>query len=139
MNTTLNGLRWIIRLAGVAALGLGLAFWNGTGHSLLSAHQGLGFLVSGALLLLAVLGFGRRVSPGLPALALLWGLAVPALGSMQGRLVPGPQHWIIEILHLLLGLGAIALSEIIAGRAAPTRPLTSVGEEQVRPQVEHTP
>lgn len=123
MPTTLNTmsvLRWIIRIAGVAALGLGLALWTGRGYALLGAHQGLGFLVSGALLLMAALGFGRRVPPGLLALALLWGLAVPALGSLQGRLLPGNGHWIIEVLHLLLGLGAIALSEIIAGRAART-------------------
>lgn len=126
MNKTVNVLRWVIRIAGFVTLGLGLAFWNGTGYNLLSAHQGLGFLVSGALLLMAVLGFGRRVSPGLLVLALLWGLAVPAIGSLQGQLLPGDGHWIIEVVHLLLGLGAIALSEIIAGRAARTRPLTAL-------------
>lgn len=125
MNKTVNALHWIIRISGLAALGLGLAFWNGTGYSLVSAHQGLGFLVAGALLLMAVLGFGRRVSPGLMVLALLWGLAVPALGSLQGRLLPGDGHWIIEVVHLLLGLGAIALSEVIAGRALRTRLLTT--------------
>lgn len=127
MNMTINVFRWIIRIAGLVALGLGLAFWNGTGYTLLNAHQGLGFLVSGALLVLALLGFSQRVAPGLLVLALLWGLAVPALGSLQGRLLPGDEHWIIEVLHLLLGLGAIALSEVITGRATRSRPLTSVG------------
>lgn len=124
MNKIVNVLRWMIRIAGLVALGLGLALWNGIGYDLLSVHQGLGFLLSAALLLMAVLGFGQRVSPGLLVLALLWGLAVPAIGSMQGRLLPGNGHWIIEVLHLLLGLGAIALSEIIAGRTARTQPLT---------------
>jgi len=124
MNKSVNLLRWMIRIAGLVALGLGLALWNGTGYDLLSVHQGLGFLISAALLLMAVLGFGQRVSPTLLLLALLWGLAVPAIGSLQGRLLPGDGHWIIEVIHLLLGLGAIALSEIIAGRIARTRPLT---------------
>jgi len=124
-NQTVNALRWIIRISDLAALGLGLAFWNGTRYSLVSAHQGLGFLVAGALLLMAVLGSGRRVSPGLMVLALLWGLAAPALGSLQGRLLPGDGHWIIEVVHLLLGFGAIALSEVIARRALGTRPPTT--------------
>ncbi|UQN08126.1 hypothetical protein [Deinococcus sp. QL22] len=124
MNNIVHVLRWMIRIAGLVALGLGLALWNGTGYDLLSIHQGLGFLISAALLLMAVLGFGQRVSPSLLVLALLWGLAVPAVGSLQGRLLPGDGHWIIEVIHLLLGLGAIALSEIIAGRMARTRPLT---------------
>ena len=127
MKTTINVLRWIIRIAGLVALGLGLAFWNGTGYALLSAHQQLGYLVSVALLLMAVLGFGRGVAPGLLVAALVWGLVVPAIGVMQLRLLPGDQHWIIQVFHLLLGLGAIALSEIIAGRTRRTRPLTSVG------------
>lgn len=116
MKSTLNVLRWVIRVAGIAALVMGLVFWSGTGYALLNAHQGLGFLVSGALLLMAVLGFGQRLSPGLLALTLVWGLLVPAIGSMQLRLLPGSGHWVIQVFHLLLGLGAIALAEVVAGR-----------------------
>lgn len=110
-------LRWIIRIAGIVALGMGLAFWGGSGYALLSAHQGLGSLVSIALLLMAILGFSRGVAPGLLGLALVWSLVVPAIGVMQFRLLPGDLHWIIQVFHLLLGGGAIALTEIIAGRA----------------------
>ncbi len=60
-------LRWIIRIAGIFALGMGLAFWGGTEYTLLSAHQGLGYLASIALLLLAVLAFRQGVAPGLLA------------------------------------------------------------------------
>ncbi|GGI66867.1 hypothetical protein [Deinococcus humi] len=121
MTTPITVLRWIIRIAGIVALGMGLAFWGGSGYALLSAHQGLGYLVTVALLLLAVLGFGRGVAPGLLGLALVWGLVVPAIGVLQLRLLPGDLHWIIQVFHLLLGVGAIAFSEIIAGRALKGR------------------
>jgi len=46
---------------------------------------------------------------------------------MQLKLLPGDQHWVIQGFHLLLGLGAIAFSEIIAGRALRACPPPSVG------------
>lgn len=124
MKTPITALRWTVRIAGIVALGMGLAFWGGSGYALLSAHQGLGYLVSIALLLLAVLGFRQGVAPGLLILAIVWGLVVPAIGGMQLKLLPGDQHWVIQVFHLLLGVGAIALSEIIAGRALRSRAAT---------------
>lgn len=115
MNTT-NVLRWIVRIAGVIGLILGLIFWSGSGFSLLKAHEGLGYLVSVGLLLLGILGFVRRLPPALPLIAVIWALAVPAIGSMQMRLMPGSAHWVIQLIHLLLGVGAIGLAEAIAGR-----------------------
>ncbi|AZI44873.1 hypothetical protein EHF33_18330 (plasmid) [Deinococcus psychrotolerans] len=121
MKTPITVLRWIVRIAGVAALGMGLIFWGGSGYALLSAHQGLGYLVSLGLLLLAILGFRQGVAPGLLITAIIWSLVVPAIGSMQLKLLPGDQHWVIQVFHLLLGVGAIAFSEIIAGRALRSR------------------
>lgn len=119
--TTVTVLRWIIRVGGVLALGLGLALWGGNGVAWLGVYQALGYLVSGGLVIMAGLGFGRRVPVGLLLLALVWGLVVPVVGRAQLGLLPGSAHWIIQIFHVLLGLGALALSEAIAGRAV--RPL----------------
>lgn len=121
MKTLITVLRWIVRIAGIAALGLGLAFWGGSGYTMLSAHQGLGYLVTTALLAMALLGLRQGVAPGLLTAAIIWSLVVPAIGSMQLKLLPGDQHWVIQVFHLLLGVGAIAFSEIIAGRALRSR------------------
>lgn len=117
MNTTITVARWIVRVAGIVGLILGLVFWSGNGYALLKAHEGLGYLVTAGLLLLGILGFVRRLPPALPLLAVVWALAVPAIGSMQMRLLPGSAHWVIQVIHLLLGVGAIGLAEAIAGRA----------------------
>jgi hypothetical protein len=50
------------------------------------------------------------VNVGLVAVALIWGLIVPILGVTQTRLLPGPAHWLIQTLHLLVGLVAIGLA-----------------------------
>ena len=121
-------LRWTVRLSGLLALLLGLGLWKGAWVNLLGLHQGLGLVMSAALIWMAVLGFSRRLSPSLPGLALLCGLAVPALGYSQQRLLSGQSHWLIEVLHLVLGAGAIALAELIGSRMkARPDPLTLRG------------
>lgn len=118
MDNTVNILRWVVRLCGVIALLMGLGFWAGHGNpQLVQMHQGLGYLVALALLAVSVMAFGKRGVPaGMAAAGVVWALLVPALGHMQTRLLPGSSHWIVEVLHLLLGVGAIGLTEGLAGR-----------------------
>ena len=118
MPITATVLRWTVRLARllVLALLLGLGLWNGAWSKLLNLHQGLGLVMSAALIWIAVLRFIRSVSPELLGTAALCGLALPVLGTLQGRLLPGQSHWVMEVLHSLLGLGAIALAELIGSR-----------------------
>ena len=109
-------LRWTVRLSGLLALLLGLGLWNGAWFGLLNLHQGLGLVMSAALIWIAMLGFIRSVSLALLGPAVLCGLALPVLGALQGRLLPGQNHWLVEVLHFVLGLGAIALAELIGSR-----------------------
>jgi hypothetical protein len=37
-------------------------------------------------------------------------VALPAFGMIQASLLVGPMHWIIRVLHLLMGLAAMALA-----------------------------
>ncbi len=116
MNSTVTIFRWVVRLCGVLALLLGLGFWAGHGNmQLLQLHQGLGYLAALSLLAVSVLSFGK-VPVGLSAAGVLWALLVPALGHMQTTLLPGNNHWIVEVLHLILGVGAIGLTEALGGR-----------------------
>jgi hypothetical protein len=60
------------------------------------------------------------------ALAIAWGLVVPILGLSQDGLLPGPAHWVIQVLHLLVGLAAIGLAEALSVRlVAPARSVQS--------------
>jgi hypothetical protein len=74
----------------------------------------LGITIVLALWTLAALGAVARVSLGMVALAFVWGLITPILGLTQTRLLPGSAHWLIQALHLLVGLGAIGLAEALA-------------------------
>lgn len=107
----------VLRLCGGLALILGLLFWSGTAYNLLRVHMLLGLLVVLALWTVGIgQAFGRGGSRPLAGGALLLGLLVLVLGVTQSRLMVGPFHWVIEVLHLLLGVLAIGVGQAAAAR-----------------------
>ena len=61
---------------------------------------------------------GRRTRwGGLAVLGFLWGVVTLALGPGQTQLLVGESHWVVQVAHLLIGLGAIALGAVLARRA----------------------
>ena len=123
MNSSITPLRWIVRLIGFAALVLGIMLWTGNGAAYVKLHMWLGFIVTFALLLLIVISLLSRIGPMLPLLALVWAIVLPVLGIAQLRVVLGPNHWIIQVVHLVLGLGAIGLAETLGARSLRRRQL----------------
>jgi hypothetical protein len=116
MNTTTTVLRWWVRGAGVVQLALGLVIWTGNADSLTGIHMLLGITLVLALWALAVLGAVARVNPAQVALAFVWGAITPVLGVAQEGLLPGSAHWVIQVVHLLVGLGVIGQGEGLARR-----------------------
>jgi hypothetical protein len=132
MNIATSGFRILIRIAFLIELVLGLLFWSGNAVALVPVHQLLGSLLVLGLWGLAVLAAIARVPPAAVALSLAYGLVVPVVGELQDNLVPGSAHWTIQAVHLLTGLGLVALAEwlglLIRRRQASQ--LHSTGEAQ---------
>lgn len=116
MLVTLRISQWTLRIAGILALILGLTIWAGYAQSLLHTHVVLGGLVVLALWLAAGIALARKAATPLAIVGILWGLAVLWLGMKQMTLMPGSMHWLIRVLHLLLGLGAMGLGEALIGK-----------------------
>jgi hypothetical protein len=114
MKTAITILLWTIRITGLFQILVGLAFWTNNGLSLVPVHMLVGLILVIALWVLAVLAAFKGVSMGLVALAAVWGLIVLILGVMQAQLLPGEAHWVIEVVHLLVGLVAIGLGSRLA-------------------------
>jgi len=106
----------LVRVTFVVQLVLGGLLWTGNALDLVPLHQTIGFLLVFGLWTLAALAARAGVRPPLVALAAVWGLIVPILGLTQTRLLVGSAHWLIEVLHLLVGLGAIGQAEALAAR-----------------------
>lgn len=108
-------LRWCIRIAWLGALVLGLLLWSGRLAGALNFHMFLGGVVAVALVILAAYAFVSRVRIPLAIVSIVWAAATVYVGLMQNRWMPGSSHWVIEAIHLLLGVGAIGMAEALAG------------------------
>jgi hypothetical protein len=123
MRTATTAAQMLVRACGVVQLVLGGLFWTGNALGLVPLHMLVGFLLVLGLWTLAALAARAGVPASMVALAAVWGLVVPVLGLNQERLLVGSAHWVIEVLHLLVGLGALGLAERLAAR---TRERTAV-------------
>jgi len=105
-----------IRISGVLLLLLGIAIWTGRADGVIPVHQLLGFVLVLSLWTLSFLAARAGVQMKWVALAVAWGLVAPILGLTQEGLLTGGWHWTIQVLHLLIGLGAIGMGENLARR-----------------------
>jgi hypothetical protein len=121
MKVFVVGLQWLIRLLAVVQLILGGLFWTGNALSLVQVHMFSGLLLVLALWVQAALAARAGIGFGLPVGALVLGLVVVYLGMTQDSLLPGDLHWLIKVLHLIIGLGAVGMAESLARRALPPR------------------
>ena len=114
MRSTITAIQMGIRVVWLVQLALGVLFWTGNATGLVDLHQLLGILLVLALWTQAVLAARAGVEPRLVAVAAVWGLLVPVVGLTQTSLLTGSLHWLIQVIHLLLGIGLIALAERLA-------------------------
>jgi hypothetical protein len=123
--------QWVLRLCVGLALILGILFWTDhAADSLVLVHLCLGILV---VLSLWTLGVAQALTKGgswgLAIGAVVFGLILAASGGIQDELLTGSWHWIIQVVHLLLGLSALGLGERIGrhsrGRSVPALPSPS--------------
>ena len=110
----INVLRWSTRIAGLAALVLGATFLFAPGVAPLSLHMTLGGIVAIVLAILAGWALIHRVRVPAAIAALVWAAAVVYVGTVQDWWVGAGSHVAIEIVHPLLGIGAIGLAEMLA-------------------------
>ena len=107
----------VLTLAGLLSLILGLLFWTGTAANLISMHMLLGLLTVGALW---VIGIGQAFSSGgtwvIAACAVVLGAVTIVIGQYQRSLMVGDFHWVIEVIHLVLGLLTIGMGHMGAAR-----------------------
>ena len=121
MNTATTIAHTVLRITGVIQIVLGLLFWTNNAFALIPIHILSGYVFVLSLWILAIVAALAGVGRGRVAVALVWGLIVPILGLTQTQLLPGPAHWVIEVLHLLVGLAAIGQGEGLAGRIRQVR------------------
>jgi hypothetical protein len=129
--------QWVVRIAGLVQIVLGVLFWTGNALTLVPVHMLVGMIVVLGLWTLAVLAGRSGLHPGHVALAVVWGVLLPVVGVTQGSILPGSLHWIIQVVHLLLGLGALRLAETLAQHVRQREPRSTARERRRRQGAGH--
>ena len=116
MRSTITAIQMAIRAVWVVQLVLGLAFWTGNLLGLVDLHQPRDPARARALDPGGPGGPGRRAGRdggrGRGARA-----ARGDRRAQRAGLLPGSAHWVIQVVHLLLGIGLIGLAENLAVQA----------------------
>jgi hypothetical protein len=132
MKRTATIVQGLMGVCGIVQIAMGILFWTGNALDFVNLHMFLGLAIVLLLWIQAALGLRAGAPLGLVGLAFLWGLIVPAVGMTQAQILPGSLHWIVQVVHLLLGLVALGLGDTLARRikaahssrvAEPTAPL----------------
>jgi hypothetical protein len=118
MQKTTTIVKMIIRVTGLIQLGVGLVTWPGKAYFLIPIHIFIVSILVVALLVLVTLAAQARVSTWLVLLGGAWALVLPAWGLTQTLFVPENVVWIIQVLHVLCGIGAVGVAEILGARMA---------------------
>ena len=118
----------VLRGSAMLSWVLGILFWTGNADSFVPLHIALGVLMT-----LSLWGAGLLVgtreggSPGLMISAFVLGLIVIFFGLNQQTFLVCSLHWIIQVLHMLLGISSVILAIPIARhyKAAQAAQITS--------------
>ena len=117
MPRVLNIFLMIIRLLVVVMLILGIIIWTGSADVLIPIHMLIGILTVLCLWVFAILFIrapGGNI--GLAIGAIVLGIVVALVGLLQQSWLVGSAHWVIQVIHLLLGLSIIGIAEAMGGR-----------------------
>jgi hypothetical protein len=111
MKKTTTILLMLVRLLGVVQLLVGLALWFGVAVGARSMHIGVGMLFVLVLWIFGVFALFALPKRGVAFVTLVVGAIVVWFGMAQLTMLPGSAHWVVRVIHLLLGLSAMGLAE----------------------------
>ena len=108
-----SALIMIIRFSGLIQLILGGVVWAIEADYLIMPHMTIGTIFTIALFIITYKAYRAGISKGLVILAAVWALILPIWGASQESILPESYVWISKVLHLICGVGAIGLAEMM--------------------------
>jgi hypothetical protein len=108
----------VLRITVLFNLVTGIIFWTGNADPLQIVHIIVGIIAVISLFTLGILQGLRGGSFALALATFVVGFLLLLVGLFQKSWLPEPNanHWIIQVIHLILGLAAIGLGERVAAR-----------------------
>ena len=109
----LKGLLMLLRLLWLVVLLTGTLFYFKIAVPL-GLHMYMGFAISALMIIIAIMGL--RAAAVLSVVTILVAFALPVIGILQLKHLTMPDLPYIQATHVVLGIAAIALAEIVGKR-----------------------
>jgi len=116
MRSLANVLQMIVRPLGLVQIVLGVLFWFGAARGLVNLHMFIGIVIVLILWTLAGAALVTRTAPPLAIAGIVVGLVTIWLGITQTSLLTGSAHWVIQVLHLAVGVIALGFADLLGTR-----------------------
>jgi hypothetical protein len=116
----------LMRIGAAVQVVVGLGLWSGRWYSLVDLHRTVGVVYVVLLWLLAIIALVQRRSVKTALFAIVWGFVIVALGFAQQGILIGDLHWIVRVVHLIIGLAAMPIAERLAPRTRVTVPIQAL-------------
>jgi uncharacterized integral membrane protein len=110
----------LMRIGAAVQVVVGLGLWNGRWYSLVDMHRTVGIAYVVLLWVLAIIALVQRRAVKIALFAIVWGFVIAALGFAQQGILIGDLHWIVRVVHLIIGLAAMPIAERLAPRSIVT-------------------
>ncbi|HEY4217243.1 MAG TPA: hypothetical protein VGM67_08895 [Gemmatimonadaceae bacterium] len=111
MQKTLTVLLMLARLLWVVQLIVGLCLWFGALTGAVAFHMSIGSLFVLDMWIISLIALFALPTRRVALFALVWGGFLLWFGMAQVSILVGSPHWIVRLVHLLVGVAAIALIE----------------------------
>ena len=108
-------LQIVVGIAGLCALVLGLFIWIAN-IDLTDIHMLFGLLVTLGLLVMSIIALTASGLRIWGMVGIVYAIIVLIFGVSHSTLLVGNLHWLIQTLHLLVGVGAIGLTGALGAR-----------------------
>ncbi|HKF35955.1 MAG TPA: hypothetical protein VKB35_03565 [Ktedonobacteraceae bacterium] len=108
-------LQIVVGIAGLCALVLGLFIWIAN-IDLTDIHMLFGLLVTLGLLVMSIIALTASGLRIWGMVGIVYAIIVLIFGESHSALLVGNLHWLIQTLHLLVGIGAIVLTGALGVR-----------------------
>lgn len=132
MRTVMKAALTTLLACGGLLLVLGIVIWTGDGGRLVGVHVTLGVVLVLSLWTISAVAARSGVPTGVAALAAGWGVVVVIVGLAHEELAPGSWHWVVEVLHVGISMGAIWWGRRLARLVRQARPAEPPERELVR-------
>lgn len=108
-------LQIIVGIAGLCALVAGLFIWIAD-LDLIDIHMLFGLLVILGLLAMSIIALTVRGLRIWGLVGIVYAFVTLIFSGLQSTMLIGDAHWLIQMLHLLLGISAIILTGVVGAR-----------------------